>query len=165
MKHKIFFSLILSWVLLFSANLAFAQTCSDPTNPVGETGRCLSKCDTATEHEISGTCLGQVCCASNPSGSSPAETCRNQGDACGGSYGSCCSPFGCYPESGGGVSTCQMSGYTGDTTPAGSSDLPTVSTGATSSGGWSLGNISGFGLPGGSIMAIAVNILIWILGI
>ncbi len=60
--------------------------------------------------------------------------------------------------------TCQSVSYSGDTAPAESSGLPAASSG-TASGGWSLGSINSFGLPGGSVMGIAVNVLIWILGI
>lgn len=171
MKHKIFFSLLLPLIFIFSVNLAFAQTCSDPTDPVSETGRCLSACDPATEHQISGACIGQVCCAANSAGGSstaPASgACQSQGSLCGGNYGNCCSPFACYqdPQTTTGVnsSTCQMSGYSGGSgTSVPYSGFPAASSGA-AAGGWSLGSINTFGLPGGSVMGIAVNILSWLL--
>ena len=37
--------------------------------------------------------------------------------------------------------------------------------GTTAAGGLSLGNISGFGLPAGSIWRIITNILVWMLGL
>ncbi|MFA4817689.1 MAG: pilin [Parcubacteria group bacterium] len=191
------------FVFLFSVNFALAQTCSDPDTPGGETGQCRSSCNSATEHQITGTCMGQVCCAANLSTGFPTDTaktttvsafdkciadggdyddcktypgapasssssnCQGQGNLCGGSNGECCSPFACYQESqtttGISSSTCQLSGYSGSSSTSGSSS--SSSAGAAASGGWSLGNISGFGLPSGSIWRIVTNILVWMLGL
>lgn len=155
------------FVFLFSVNFVFAQTCSDPTDPASETGRCLSACDPATEHEISGTCMGQVCCATNPSSGLPIDNgANNNTDQCTKClkgceeqtvYGSAdyyaCSES-CARLCGGSAS--QVTSIT---------TLPNNSSSSVGSGGWSLGSISTFGLPGGSIMGIAVNILSWLLGL
>lgn len=66
----------------------------------------------------------------------------------------CASGLTCFVASGASQATCQAVSYSGGTAPAG-----------TVGGGWSLGSISTFGLPGGSIMGIAVNILSWLLGL
>lgn len=167
MVNKISFSLLVSLIFLFSVNFALAQTCSDPTDPVSETGRCLSACDPATEHQISGTCIGQVCCASNPSTGLPIDTATTTTvsayDECvaqGGDYDDCKDRVGAPANTGTSASTA-----TTENSGTATSSFPTASTGAAASGGWSLGNISGFGLPAGSVFRIITNILVWLLGL
>ncbi len=166
MKTKIFFltffSLLLTLALVSYAN---AQTCADPWS--GETGQCRSGCG-SDEHEIGGTCLGQTCCAAGGSGED--TSCQGQGDMCGGSYGSCCSPYSCYEESSS-LSTCLMSGYTGGDTGGTTTDNSTSTTydynytSGTSGGGWNPGNYAMFGLPEGRIYDIIYNFLFWILAL
>lgn len=162
------------FVFLFSANSAFAQTCGDTSTPGNETGRCLSKCDPATEHEISdgGSCIGQDCCARNPAGSTttsgttmtPFEKCIEDG----GDYDDCKTYPGAPAVTGtsGGNGGGTGSGATGGAT-GGGAGLPMApgSSSTTATGGWSLGNISGFGLPAGSVWGIITNILVWMLGL
>jgi len=187
MGNKIFYSLLLSIMFLFSASFALAQTCSDPTDPVSEVGQCRSSCDSATEHQISGTCMGQVCCVTNPSAGFPTNTINttntpaNSGSPASSNFGSCAGKSdgtACgMPD--GTLGTC-INGFcdlgnlpTGTSASSGSgagasaaSSFPTASSGsvgAAASGGWSLGNISGFGLPSGSVWEIITNILVWLL--
>lgn len=174
MVNKISFSLLVSLIFLFSVNFALARTCSDPTDPVSETGRCLSACDPATEHQISGTCMGQVCCVTNPTSGFPTDTAPTNSDASTGKKAGekcnltseCTNGLTCHTASGETEATCQVSSYAGDTAPTSTSGTASSgSMGAAASGGWSLGNISGFGLPAGSVFRIITNILVWLLGL
>lgn len=205
MANKIFFSLLVSLTFLFSVNFVLAQTCSDPTDPVSEVGQCRSVCDSATGHQISGTCMGQVCCVTNPSAGFPTDTAKTTTtvsafDECiaqGGDYSDCKDRAGAPAStsaststatSGKCIGTCKAAcgsgesaiagpftdcaqeccGSSGGTSAAPSSGFPAASTaGAATStaGGWSLGNISGFGLPAGSVFRIITNILVWLLGL
>ena len=151
---------ILIFAFLFSGN-AQAQTCTDNGYPA-ETGQCRSGC-LSGEHEISGTCMGQACCAPDPSGGTTNSSGKGAGENCSLSS-ECQSGLTCYAASGASQATCQTVSYAGDTAPTGSSGLPAASS-STVGGGWSLGNISTFGLPGGLIGDILVNILVWMLGI
>lgn len=167
MQHnkKIFFFTTFCFVFILSTNFVFAQDCSDPIDLASEKGMCLSACDPATEHEILGTCAGQVCCAANPPGALPiapggAGT-KGAGQSCA-LTSECGSGLTCYAASGVAQTTCQAVGSSG----GGGTGFPTGSTSAGAGGsGWSLGNISGFGLPAGSVMGIVQNILVWILGL
>ena len=203
MTNKTFFSLLLSVMFLFSANFALAQTCSDPTDPVSEVGQCRSSCSGAAEHQISGTCIGQVCCATNPSAGFPTDTAKTTTavsafDECiaqGGDYNDCkdragapasaststgallpdgaicagsstCQSGSCVANASGQFVCASSSGTgTGASSASSFSVASSGSTGATASGGWSLGNIYGFGLPSGSVFRIITNILVWLLGL
>jgi len=207
MAKKIFFSLSASLMFLFSANFALAQTCSDPTDPASEVGQCRSVCDSATGHQINGTCMGQVCCVTNPSAGFPTNTAKTTTaisafDECvaqGGDYADCKDRAGAPASSDlgscsgkadgtacgmpdGTMGTCVNNFCDLNNLPTGNgngsgtgtgaassvpSSFPVASSGsagAAASGGWSLGNISGFGLPSGSVWGIITNILVWLLG-
>lgn len=155
------------FVFLFSVNFALAQTCSDPTDPAGEMGRCLSACDPATEHQISGTCMGQVCCAANPSSGLPIDSGANDSaDQCTKCLKGCEAQtiYGSADYNSCSESCAGLCG--GSTTQSTSTTvLPNYDSGSSAGSGWSLGSINTFGLPGGSIMGIAVNILSWLLGL
>lgn len=183
------------FVFLFSVNFVFAQSCGDPYGAGNcEFSPCPSGTHQIADSYPSPICGGEwVCCAANPSGGLPTSgTNATPFDECiaqGGDYNDCkdrqgapastststgkgvgqncnltsecASGLTCYVASGASQATCQAVSYSGGSAPAGSSG----SAGATASGGWSLGNISTFGLPGGSVRGIIENILIWMLGL
>jgi hypothetical protein len=177
-NKKIFLVVAFCFIFLFSVNLAWAQTCGESDIPGAERGQCSSKCDLATEHEITGTCIGQVCCAANPansSGGSEGLSCSEDAD------GVCLLPSECDQSLSQSYYDCEQGevcciaqgnggsggGGTGSGATGGGAGLPVApgSGGTTAPGGWSLGNISGFGLPSSSIWRILTNILVWMLGL
>lgn len=130
------FVFLLGLVSLLVVDYANAQTCNDPSTPGSETGQCRSGCG-SDEHEITGTCLGQVCCAGGGEEDEDDEDIDDEDDYDDGYY--------------------DDDEYYDD-----DSDETNADSGG---GGWNPGNYAMFGLPSGRIYDIIYNFLFWILAL
>ncbi|MFA6973660.1 MAG: pilin [Parcubacteria group bacterium] len=102
----------------------------------------------------SNNCENTVCASSSTNTKKVGDICASSDECPEGSI--------CLAESGSAnnLKTCKL-------TPGGGvppAQTPTPGGGAATGNGWSLGSISGFGLPSGSILGIISGILTWLLG-
>ena len=153
-KTTVFLTIAVFSGFLFFANNSQAASCSYS---------CGSNEKSVDQVYCNIACVdGMVCCEANAA--TPAATSgTNTGPCAGQSDGTVCT------QSNGASGSCSsgdcVAPYTGGGGGSGSSFPSGSGSGGSASGNWSLGNISGFGLPSGTISAIIINLLLWILGI
>lgn len=135
-NKKVFFLTTFCFGFLFSVNFVFAQTTPTAFDECIAQGGDYNDCKDRQ---------GAPASTSTSTGKGVGQSCYLTSE--------CRNGLTCYAASGVAQTTCQAVSSSG------------ITGGGGGSGGWSLGSISTFGLPGGSIMGIAVNILSWLLGL
>lgn len=181
MQNKKLFFILVIFVALFIFCLAtqstYAMGCGDPY-PAGncEFGSCPSGTRQIADSSPSPYCSdGQVCCETDPvkPADTPAGGCcvLDKQGYCFNVDGTTCSSGKFYSSSCSQLSACVMDTSTSGASPIDSGSRSVFPTDSGSSsptaigGGWSLGSIAGYGLPSGTMGAIIMNIMFWILGI